>query len=61
VLDGALQGFTAVREPVEIGNGDAGADDPGGTDLLAEAGDGGVGAGWISGSRPNSSDGPVAA
>jgi hypothetical protein len=45
VLDGALQGFAAVGEPVEIGDGDAGADDAGGTDLLAEAGDGRVGAG----------------
>lgn len=45
VLDSALEGFAALGEPVEIGDGDAGADDAGGTDLLAEAGDGDVGAG----------------
>jgi hypothetical protein len=45
VLDGALEGFAAAEEPVEIGDGDAGTDDAGGTDLLAEVGDGGVGTG----------------
>ena len=35
----------AVGEPVEIGDGSAGADDAGGTDLLAGVGDEGAGAG----------------
>jgi hypothetical protein len=44
VLDGPLEGFAALGEPVEVGDGDAGAGDTGGADVLAEAGDRGVGA-----------------
>jgi hypothetical protein len=45
VLDGALEGLAALGEPVEVGDGDAGTDDAGRADLLAETGDRGVGAG----------------
>ncbi len=45
MLDGTLERLATLGEPVEVGDGDAGTDDAGGTDLLAEVGDGGVGAG----------------
>ena len=41
----AVERIAAVGEPAGIGDGDADADDARGTDLLAEAGDGGAGAG----------------
>ena len=45
MLDGALQRLAARRQPVQVGDGDAGAGDAGRVDLLAEVGDGGVDAG----------------
>ena len=42
VLDRALQGLAARRQPVQVGDGDAGAGDAGRVDLLAEVGDGGI-------------------
>ena len=45
MLDGALERLAALRQPVKVSDGDAGAGDAGRADLLAEVGDRRSGAG----------------